>query len=61
MPPSASGAHHNTRQGIQGRGSINQSSTRKSDNKNKESTCTKPGLVYEIMSKKKKKRVRRCT
>eukprot|EP00957_Ditylum_brightwellii_P097834 7450372-Ditylum_brightwellii.AAC.1 len=61
MPPGASGACHNTSQCIRGRGPTNQSSTRKHDNKNKQSTCTKCGLVYELISKKKKKKVHRCT
>ena len=59
MPPSASCASNDTRQGILGNGDIVHISVRKHDTMKTLSTRKKCGLLYEIIAKKKKKQTRK--
>eukprot|EP00957_Ditylum_brightwellii_P103955 7921017-Ditylum_brightwellii.AAC.1 len=59
MPPWASSASNNTGQGIQGKGDSNHISVRSHTNMKTSLTCKKRGLIYEIIEKKAKKRVRK--
>jgi hypothetical protein len=61
MPLSASSASNGTGQGILGKGVNNHISVRKHDTKQNSSPCKKCGLIYEIIAKKAKKRVRKST
>eukprot|EP00957_Ditylum_brightwellii_P037751 2854755-Ditylum_brightwellii.AAC.1 len=61
MPPSASSASNGTGQGILRKGSNNHISVRKHDTKQTSSPHKKRGLIYEIIAKKTKKRVRKST
>ena len=59
MPPSASCASNDTRQGILGNGDIGHTSVRKHDTTKTPSSRKKCGLLYEIIAKKKKKQRRK--
>ena len=61
MPPSASCASNDTRQGILGNGDIGHTSVRKHDITKTPSTHKKCGLIYEIIAKKKKKQTQKST
>eukprot|EP00957_Ditylum_brightwellii_P114208 8707469-Ditylum_brightwellii.AAC.1 len=59
MPPRASSASNDTGQGIQGNGDSNHISARSHNNTKISLTRKKCGLIYEIIAKKARKRVRK--